>query len=76
MKQWLDLFQQVEMKDAGYVAITDYEGDIPTTRIFTPDGECFGGTRTTNELTRAANIRIIINQRKQYDRIRKQQNDL
>ena len=70
MKKWLDLFHLVECVDSGYVAITDYEGDIPTTRIFTPDGECFGGTRTSNELTRAANIRFIINDRKRYDRHR------
>ena len=71
-KQWIDIFHQVECVDSGYVAITDYTGDIPTTRCFTPDGECFGGTRTSNELTRAANIRIIIKQRKSYDRINNQ----
>ena len=66
-RQWIDLFHEVECVDSGYVAITDYTEDIPTTRCFTPDGECFGGTRTSNPTSRAANIRIIIKQRKAYD---------
>lgn len=67
MTPTIDLFHHLDCVDDGYVAITDYTGDIPQTRIYTPEGECFGGTRTLNEASRAANIRNIIKWRKRYE---------
>lgn len=63
----IDLFNQLFYRsDDGFVAIICYDQDIAGINVYAPDGEWCGATRASNHYTRMADIRHIINYRKQW----------
>lgn len=65
-----DLFHQEELSDGGYYAITDFSGDQPETKVYTPDGEYCGSTNATGRASRLAAIRQIIQNRKIFEKLK------
>lgn len=66
--QQIDLFHQLRATTKeGFVAITDYTDEWPTTHIYTPQGEWCGCSGATNEASLQADIRIIVKYRINYE---------
>ena len=61
----IDLFHQIVYRQDGYVAIANYSDEHqPSCDIYNPHGEWIGNSGASNLFTRAADIRIIINDNK------------
>ena len=57
----IDLFHQPYYSQDGYVAFQVVSSlPYPDFKVYAPDGTWCGGTNATNELSRLANIRLII----------------
>lgn len=69
MRPEIDIFHQLKVKTAeGFVAITNYTEDFPTTHVYTPQGEWCGCSNASNELSLMAAIRGIVKNRIAYER--------
>ena len=66
----LDLFHQEELRDGGYYAITDFTGNQPETKVYTPEGEYCGSTNATGRASRLAAIRQIIKTHRVFNKLK------